>query len=484
MLDKNCLKERMVAMGFVFEKAPKDLTACDGYIGVVGSDEKLADGYDFAREFFLALPADRFSGKEGDLAKADAFVNGKLISCLFAGTGEKKTDKSVETAFGKAVKEVKKIHPKKVGVFADQQFLAKSVEAVILADHAFDEHLSEKKEEITYVFYGITEQDAKEGLALGQAVCLTRRLVNEPSNVMTPANLATEALLAGADSGFSVRIYNRSEIERLGMKAFLQVARGSDREPKVIAMEYKGAPDSKESIGLVGKGLCYDSGGYSLKPTAGMATMHSDMGGGAAVIGAMSAIAKMKCKVNVTAVVAACENILSDHSYHPGDIIDSMAGKTIEVNNTDAEGRITLADAVTFAIQEQKADRIIDIATLTGGAISALGHEITAVVSDSDELWEKAEAAAGPSCEKVWRLPVDEVLGKALDSKVADMRNSSGPAASTVCGGMFIQKFTQGLPWMHLDIAGTSYTDGGDLCGFGATGVGARLLYHIVKSLA
>ena len=299
---------------------------------------------------------------------------------------------------------------------------------------------------------------------------------------MTPAQLATEALLAGADSGFHVKIYDLAEIEKLGMKAFLEVARGSDREPKVIAMSYYGNPESPEVLGLVGKGLCYDSGGYSLKPSTGMETMHTDMGGAGAVIGAISAIAKMKRKVNVTAVVAACENILSAHAYHPGDIIDSMAGKTIEINNTDAEGRVTLADAVTFAIREQKATHIIDVATLTGAAITALGHEITAAVSDSDALWEKTQKAAEPSCEKVWRLPVDEVLGKALDSKVADMRNSSGRAAGTICGGMFIQKFAEGLPWLHLDIAGTSYTDGTAVCPFGATGVGVRLLYHVAKN--
>ncbi len=195
---------------------------------------------------------------------------------------------------------------------------------MLLADDGFDAHKSEKADEVSYVFYGVEEPQAKEGIVLGEAVRNTRRLVNEPSNVMTPAQLATEALLAGADSGFDVKIYDLAEIKKLGMKAFLEVARGSDREPKVIAMSYYGNPESPEVLGLVGKGLCYDSGGYSLKPSTGMETMHTDMGGAGAVIGAISAIAKMRRKVNVTAVVAACENILSAHAYHPGDIIDSM----------------------------------------------------------------------------------------------------------------------------------------------------------------
>ena len=469
-------------MNYSFVKDFSEIGSCDVYIGAVNSGAKSKKACKFAGELLAAADEKRFSGKEGQLLSVNLVKDGKLITCIFAGLGENTSCKSVETAFASAVKEAKKQKPGTVGVFVDPDFADKCVEAVLLADDGFNTHKSEKAEEISYTFYGVDQEQVKEGIVLGEAVRNTRRLVNEPSNVMTPAQLATEALLAGADSGFDVRIYNLEEIKNLGMKAFLEVARGSDREPKVIAMSYMGDPESREILGLVGKGLCYDSGGYSLKPSTGMETMHTDMGGAGAVIGAISAIAKMKLKINVTAVVAACENILSAHAYHPGDIISSMAGKTIEINNTDAEGRVTLADAVTFAIREQKATRIIDVATLTGAAITALGNEITAVVSDSDELWENAQKAAVPACEKVWRLPVDEVLGKALDSKTADMRNSSGRAAGTICGGMFIQKFTEGLPWLHLDIAGTSYTEGNAVCSFGATGVGVRLLYHVAKN--
>ncbi len=469
-------------MKHTFEKECRDFGRCDVYIIAVNSGENAEQKYRFVGELLEAAGPKRFSGKVGELLEANLVQDRKLVSCIFAGLGEKTTARSVQTAFGSAMKDAKKHKPEMVGVFVNGDFPEKSVEAVLLAADGFNAHKSQEDEEISFVFYGTEEERVKEGIVLGETVKMARRLVNEPSNVMTPAQLATEALLAGADSGFDVRVYDLPEIERLGMKAFLEVARGSDREPKVIAMSYCGDPSSDKRLGLVGKGLCYDSGGYSLKPSAGMETMHTDMGGAGAVIGAISAIAKMKLKVNVTAVVAACENILSAHAYHPGDIIGSMAGKTIEINNTDAEGRVTLADAVTFAIKQQKATHLIDVATLTGAAITALGNEITAVVSDSDELWEKTQKAAEPSCEKVWRLPVDEVLGKALDSKIADMRNSSGRGAGTICGGMFIQKFTQGLPWLHLDIAGTSYTDGTDICPFGATGVGVRLLYHVAKS--
>ena len=469
-------------MKYSFVKDFPGIGACDAYIGAVVSGKKEEKKGCIVCELLAAVDEKCFSGKEGQLFSANLFHEEKLVTCVLAGLGEKATPKSVEAAFAGAVKEAKKQKPGTVGILVHPDFADKCVEAVLLADDGFDAHKSEKADEVSYVFYGVEESQTKEGIVLGEAVRNTRRLVNEPSNVMTPAQLATEALLAGADSGFDVKIYDLAEIKKLGMKAFLEVARGSDREPKVIAMSYYGNPESPEVLGLVGKGLCYDSGGYSLKPSTGMETMHTDMGGAGAVIGAISAIAKMRRKVNVTAVVAACENILSAHAYHPGDIIDSMAGKTIEINNTDAEGRVTLADAVTFAIREQKATHIIDVATLTGAAITALGNEITAVVSDSDALWEKVQRAAGPSCEKVWRLPVDDVLGKALDSKIADMRNSSGRAAGTICGGMFIQKFAEGLQWVQLDIAGSGYTDGNTTCSFGATGVGVRLLYHTAKN--
>lgn len=469
-------------MKFAFEKQIPASPVLDAYVIPVRAGKEIGN-LPWAKALLDLVDEERFAGKAGDLLKLETAVDGKVVSCVFAGLGENPCPKSTENAYAKAVKEAKKSKAATIGIIVDSAEPGKCAEAVLLADDTFDAHKEKKSDPVDYTFFGADEAALKEGIVLGEAVRLTRSLVNEPSNVMTPAKLATEALIIGADSGFDVVIYDLAEIEKLGMKAFLEVGRGSDRTPKVIAMEYKGNPGSDDKIGLVGKGICYDSGGFSLKPSGGMVTMHTDMGGAAAVIGAMSAIAKMGLKINVSGVVAACENILSDHAYHPGDIIGSMAGKTIEVNNTDAEGRITLADAVTFAIEKQGAKKIIDIATLTGGAIVAFGSEITAVVCDNEELWQKAEKAAIPACEKVWRLPADEELGKALDSKIADVRNSSGRGASTICGGLFIQKFAQGLPWMHLDIAGTSYTTSEKpTCSFGATGVGARLLYHTVKN--
>ena len=473
-------KKDGVNMSMTFVKDFPGMGACDAYVLCPGCAKKHIPA---AAALLDKVDEKRFSGKAGQTVSLNLVHEDKLVTVVIIGFGDKIDEKSFATAYAKGVKEAKKAKPATIGVITGGPLAAKAVESIILADHVYDDHKSEKAPKVDYVIYGVGEEDVKEGIVLGNAVCLARHLVNEPSNVMTPAQLATEALIAGADSGFKVNVYDLPEIEKIGMKAFLQVARGSDREPKLIAMSYMGDPDSEEILGLVGKGLCYDSGGYSLKSSSGMETMHTDMGGAAAVIGAISAIAKMKLKVNVTAVVAACENILSDHSYHPGDIIGSMAGYTIEVNNTDAEGRITLADAVTYAALEQKATRIIDTATLTGAAIAAFGDVYTPVVCDNDELWAAVEKASVPACEKVWRMPMDEDLFKGLDSDVADIRNSGG-RGGIITGGMFIHKFAQGKPWAHLDIAGTSYTKGNDLCGFGGTGVAVRLLYHVAKDSA
>ena len=475
--DENITKKDGVKMKMTFVKNFPGMGECDAYVLCPGCAKKHIPE---AAALLDKVDEKRFPGKAGPTVALNLVHGDKLVTVVIIGFGDKIDENSFAKAYAKGVKEAKKAKPATIGVITGGPLAGKAVESIILADNVYETHKTEKADKVDYIIYGVEEDEVKEGIVLGNAVCLTRALVNEPSNVMTPAQLATEALLAGADSGFKVNVYDLPEIEKLGMKAFLEVARGSDREPKLIAMSYMGDPDSEEILGLVGKGLCYDSGGYSLKPSSGMETMHTDMGGAGAVIGAMSAIAKMKLKVNVTAVVAACENILSAHAYHPGDVIGSMAGITIEVNNTDAEGRITLADAVTYAAVKQNATRIIDAATLTGAAVAAFGSSFTPVVSDSDELWAALEKASVPAGEKVWRMPMDDELFEGLKSDIADVKNSGG-RGGTITGGMFIQKFAQGRPWAHLDIAGTSYTKGNDFCQFGATGVAVRLLYHVAK---
>ena len=307
--------------------------------------------------------------------------------------------------------------------------------------------------------------------------------MNEPANIIYPETLAKEVESIGKESGFEVEVFGEEEIKSLGMEAFLTVGMGSDKKPKLIVMRYMGDKDSEEITGLVGKGLTYDTGGYSLKPNDSMKDMKSDMGGAAAVIGTISALAKNKVKQNVIAVVAACENAISGGSYKPGDIIGSMAGKTIEVLNTDAEGRLTLADAVTYIVRKEKVTKVIDVATLTGAALVALGETTTAVVSNDDEFYDKLVKASEKTGEHFWRLPGYDEYKKMIKSDVADLKNVGGRLAGTITAGLFVGEFVEDKPWLHLDIAGTAWTATpvSEYVVKGATGAPVRTLYYLVK---
>ena len=321
------------------------------------------------------------------------------------------------------------------------------------------------------------EKKAETAQHYAMGIRIARRLVNEPANVMSPERLAQEARALSQEHGFDIEVFDETQIQEMGMEAFWSVAKGSDAPPRFMVMRYMNNPDTKEVLALVGKGLTYDSGGYALKPAQGMDTMFCDMGGAGAVIGAISSLAAMKAKVNVVALVAACENMISGHAYRNGDIIGSLAGKFIEVVNTDAEGRLTLADAITYAATVIKADKIIDIATLTGAVGVALGNQITGVVADDEGIWQALSTASEASGDKVWRLPHFPHLAKQNKSERADIKNSGGRPAGTATAALFLQAFAFGVPWGHLDIAGTAYSEKASAkAPLGATGVGAELL--------
>ena len=299
------------------------------------------------------------------------------------------------------------------------------------------------------------ESIVAEAETLAACVRTARNLVNTPANDMTPTRLADEAQRLGEAHDLDVDIFGPKAIREKGLTAFWNVAKGSREKPRFIVMRYKGNPHSDEVIALVGKGLTYDSGGYALKPGNSMATMFSDMSGSAAVMNAIAAIAQQKIRANVTAIVAACENMLSGKAYRNGDIIGSLAGKNIEITNTDAEGRLTLADAVTYAWQEEKATKIIDIATLTGAIVIALGDQFSGVVSDSDELWAALGQASALCGDNVWRLPNDDEFTELNKSERADIKNAGARSAGSIAGGLFIRAFAGERPWLHIDIAGT-----------------------------
>lgn len=434
-----------------------------------------------------------FSCKEDEIYSLRMGLKGqdKLTLIILIGAEKEPQPRKIRNVMGKAVKLLEKEKAASAAVlFPDgdgygKKEVMKAAEGLLLGSYSFDQYRSEKKEksckEIT--LYTACDASLETSNVLAEAICQTRDLVNLTTWDLHPADLAKKAKKAGEKYGFEVEVFKPEEIEELGMAAFMAVGQGSDNLPRLIVMRYQGNPENEQVLGFIGKGLCYDSGGYSLKPSSGMETMKSDMAGAAAVIGAIGAIAQKKLKVNVTAVVAACENMVSGRSYRPGDVISSMSGKTIEVDNTDAEGRLTLADAITYAIRKEKAAVLVDIATLTGAAVVALGGEITAAVCDDDKLWAKAESAAAKGCEKIWRMPCDMDLDKNLDSKIADMKNTGERGGGCITAGLFLKRFTEGLPWLHLDIAGPSYTTkGSDICSFGGTGCGVSTLYYLAKA--
>ena len=364
---------------------------------------------------------------------------------------------------------------KRFGLSFDR--FAKYMKTGISSDH---QEITDRNHQPSIHVYGVDKVKVNAINHRIKSVAFAKNLVNEPANVMTPTQLAAEAESFSLNHNIDVTIMSEAKIQSLKMDAFLSVAQGSDEKPKLIVMRYMNNPDSKEIIGLVGKGVTYDSGGLAIKPATGMVTMHADMGGSAAVIGAINLLAVQEAKVNVVAVVAACENMISGHAYRNGDIINSMSGKKIEVINTDAEGRLTLADAIWYAHEIENVTRIVDIATLTGAVYAALGDKITGVVSDDETFYKHLESASEAIGDKIWRLPIDEELAKCNESKRADIKNASTCGAGTTTAGLFLRSFAKKLPWTHLDIAATAYKSESDFDPEGASGVGVELLADAV----
>lgn len=371
--------------------------------------------------------------------------------------------------------------------FSDEEFILNTAESLKVAFYNFNYYKKDKKEASLKVvnFPKDMENEVSkldEILKVIDAQFLTRDLVNTRSNEIYPETLANRAKEELSPLGVDVKIYEKDEIEKMGLTAFLEVGKGSDKLPRLIVMEYLNSDKNVAPKVFVGKGLTYDSGGYSIKPSDGMKTMNSDMAGSATVIGAMKAIASNNLKVNVVAIVAACENAINGSAYKPGDVIKARNGMTIEVDNTDAEGRITLADAVNYGATEYKPEMIVDLATLTGAILMALGETYTGAVTNNDEAIKKVMAAAKKSNEKIWQLPNDDFIKTYNDSEVADIKNSGGRLGGSISAGQFVGAFNEDYPWVHLDIAGTAYISKPQgLNEAGATGVHVKTLYNLAK---
>ncbi|MEG0579195.1 MAG: leucyl aminopeptidase, partial [Niameybacter sp.] len=395
---------------------------------------------------------------------------------VFVGLGKEKdlTQELVRNAVAKAAKRVKELNLEgaslqlcKSSILSEAQIIEAMVDAIELGLYAFDKYKTDKKECNTLEFSiaGVTDVEVanrcvEERKHIAAGINTARNIINEPSNVLYPETLAEIVQACGKQYGFEVEVLEGEALHALGMHAMLTVGNGSVHKPRLIVMRHKNGGE-QETLGLVGKGLTCDTGGYSLKSNDSMYYQKTDMSGAASVLGTMIALGQNKIHKNVIGVIPACENVVSGCSYKVGDVVTTMAGKTVQVLNTDAEGRLALADALTYIIEKEKVSKVIDLATLTGVAGVTFGNVYTAAISNHDDFYNTFLSAAEDAEEKFWRLPTDARYREWINSDVADLKNTGGSGGGTITAAMFLQEFVQDKPWIHLDIAATACTNPG-----------------------
>ena len=350
--------------------------------------------------------------------------------------------------------------------------------------------VSERPKPLTSVTLVVEKLDtrARAALANGKAIAegqnVARTLAMMPGNLCTPDHIARTARAAAKRNGMKCRVWGRAEMKKMGMNSFLAVAQGTPQDPKLIVIEYKGG-GKERPICLVGKGLCFDSGGISIKPADRMEWMKFDMCGAAGVIGAMQAIARMKLRVNVVGLIGSTTNMPSGTAMNPGDVVKALNGKTIEIINTDAEGRLVLADVLTYAARRFKPQAMVDAATLTGAVVVALGNSATGVMGTDQKVVDELLAAGRRAGEPGWQLPMWAEYKEQIKSDTADVKNIGGRGGGSITAAMFLAEFTEGAPWAHLDIAGTAYTEMDlGVIGRGPTGVPVRTFVEFVRGRA
>lgn len=438
----------------------------------------------------------RFEGKVGKSYKMTILQDDKLVEVVLVGLGKKNdiSYRKLLNTLADGFRNLKKENINNMALVFNHGNIEISainvraaIEAIMMADYKFDDYKTDKKDnEEIHLDILVDNPDNYEGIKneamiLANSNIIARNLVNQPANIMNPIRLSEDVKKLGKDKGFEVEVLDLNEIKELGMEAYLSVAKASSIEPKFIIMRYFGDSESEDVLGYVGKGLTYDSGGLSIKPTSGMVTMKSDMGGAAAVIGAMCAISEAKIKRNVVSVVAACENMISGNSYRPGDIINSMGGKTIFIGNTDAEGRLTLIDAMHYIVTKENVNRVVDIATLTGAAIYCTGDAASAAISNDDEFFMDIDNSFKLSGEQIWRMPIFDEYKELIKHEEADLTNTAGNPG-TITAGLFVGEFNGDLPWVHIDIAGTAFAKKEKgIISKGGTGIAVRPLYYLAK---
>jgi leucyl aminopeptidase len=376
-----------------------------------------------------------------------------------------------------------------------QDMIQAAVEGSTLALYQFNQHKTQdldkvkELEEITFLAEdeaskAVVEQGVERGEIIANGTLLARDLSNQPPNHLTPTILADKAQEIADTTGLKCEIFEPTQLKEQGFGALIGVAQGSVEEPRFIILEHRPAGDGKETVVFVGKGITFDSGGLSLKSGSGMMEMKHDMSGAAAVLGAMQAVGHLKPNLHVVGLIAATENMPSGTAQRPGDVVTAYGGKTIEILNTDAEGRLVLADALGYA-KKYAPKAVIDLATLTGAVITALGHVACGMLGTDDDLMGKIRDAAETTHERVWQLPLWDDYDEGLKSEVADVKNIGDGTAGTIAGAAFLKKFVEDYPWAHLDIAGTAWgMKGSSYIPKGASGYGVRLLVQLAQGWA
>jgi len=447
------------------------------------------------------LASGEMTGKpfETNLLHKPAGLKAKRLLLISGGAAKKFSSYDLRRMAGAALRTLKARGIRSFAFIAPpcipaEEAVRAIVEGALVGNFDPDYYRSDRKDQkidaLTILASGNSDKDALEKAAIesqiiGESQNFTRDLVNEPSNRMTPTTLADRAKKMCQEVGLKCEVYGADKIKELKMGAFWGVAQGSDEPPALVVMRYEpaGAPE-KPVLGLVGKGITFDTGGISIKPADGMEKMKYDMAGGATMIGAMRAIALLKPKVKVIGIVCATENMPSGKAQKPGDVQIAMSGKSIEIINTDAEGRLVLADGLFYA-RQLGCTHLVDAATLTGAVVVALGYANAGVFANDEAMYERFHEANAEAGEKMWRLPLDDEYKENIKSTIADIVNAGPRWAGAVNAAMFLKEFAEDTPWIHLDIAGTAWTeDQKPWIAKGPTGIALRSLVEFVKSFA
>ncbi len=455
-----------------------------------------AGEHPFSEELAPLLQAGDFKGKQGETSCMYTRSKEKRILALGLGKAEKVTCETLRRAFASAMRFAHGKKVKRLSVLvphtriSHEETVSSVAEGLALTNYAFTQLKGEESSTVLVEHLSLIgvkcPQVVEKVQLIAQAIYRVRDWVSGNADDVTPKMLAELARsLASSTPGLKAHILEKKDLEREKMGLILAVNRASNLDPYLIELSYQGDPSSKESVALVGKGITYDTGGLSLKPTDNMLTMKCDMSGGATVLGTVYLAALLKLKVNVTAIVPATENSIGSKSYKLGDVYRSHSGKTVEINNTDAEGRLVLADALSYAIQTLKPTAVVDVATLTGSIIMALGEEMAGLFANDEGLVKDLMGASEKTGEQLWRMPLNPDYKESLRSDFGDLLNTGGRDAGAMKAGLFLQEFVGTTPWAHIDLAGPAYvTRPKHYWPTKATGYGVRLLLEFLERRA